>query len=449
MTAPTPQQLATARQLVSERLVLRRQTLARAAALDAKKDHNAAVSHLQNERLNFRFNPERFGGLAELARRNSPETARWIERRYAIFLEMMIDPLIPGGRPYKIDFHDLPHPARPYLLGPFLGLVVGGRYPHLCLQSSHPAQGTLTYVCTSGPADPTQWVPLLPKVNAWLGGSWTISSTTASTITLVHRPPLPTVIPFDQRFLQAGQLFLGIDTAHHRPAYLPFADMTSGTFVVGVSGSGKSQAVHLLLRSIFANLDQFTAVFLCDGKDGVAFQRYANLHPKIKVLWEERDLWRLTTKLVETMGHRNAQQRDAGVDNTHRDFIALVIDEMATYTTKPSADTKHPDNKLHTQFIDDLARLARRGRSTGLRMIITAQEPVAEQIPTTVRNNCQTIIAFKLTIDAHATALFGQLDRLPADPRELPRGRALIKHGLTSVLQALQLPLITSGGGTA
>lgn len=445
MKTPTHHQQHTARRLVSERLTLRRQIDKLAAIIEQKKNHNLMVSHIQDERLNFRFHPERFAGLAELVRRNSPDTARWVERRYINFLELMIDPIVPGGRPYKVEFHDLPYPARPYLLGPFLGLVVGGRYPHLCLKTSYPAQGTLTYVCTSGPADPAQWVPLLPKVNAWLGGSWTITGTTASTITLTNRRPLPTTIAFDPRLLQPGQLFLGIDTAHYRPAYLPFSDMTSGTFVAGVSGSGKSQAVHVLLRSIFANIDRFAAVFLCDGKDGVAFQRYANLHPKVTVLWDERDLWHLTSTLVEVMGRRNARQRALGIDNTHRDFIALVIDEMATYTAKPSVDSKHPDNKLHTQFVDDLARLARRGRSTGLRMIITAQEPVAEQIPTTVRNNCQTIISFKLSIDAHATALFGQLDRLPADPRELPRGRALIKHGLTSVLQAIQLPLIPSG----
>lgn len=431
-------------QLIAERITLRQQHSALARAADHKEAANKRLSDIQSERLDFRFNPERLAGLAELARRNSPDTAQWISRRYGFFLENMIDPLIPGGRPHKVDFHALPLAARPYLLGPFLGLVVGGRFPQLCLQRSQFAQGHLTYICTSGPADPAQWAPLLPKVNAWLGGSWTITATTASSITLTHRQPLPAIIPFQPHFLQKGALFLGIDTATYRVVHLPFADMTSGTFIAGVSGSGKSQAVHLLLRSIFANLDQFTAVFLCDGKDGVAFQRYANRHPKVKVLWEDHDLWALTSTLVTEMGRRNAEQRRLGIDNTSSNFIALVIDEMATYTAKPSADPKHPDNKRHIQFIDDLSRLARRGRSTGLRMIITAQEPVAEQIPTTVRNNCQTIVSFKLSIDAHATALFGQLDRLPADPRELPRGRALIKHGMTSTHQAVQFPLLST-----
>lgn len=445
MSKPSASEYQQARALIAERHALRTTMEQLEGEIKLVRATNEAASRAQTERVNFNAYPERLAGLVELARRNTPYNRLWLQRRYDMFLESMVEAILPRGRPRKVDFHALPLPARPYLLAPFLGLVVGNRYPQLCLDHSDPAQGRLTYICTAGPADPALWAPLLPNVNAWLGHNWTITGHTASTITLTCRPPLPAIIPFEPRFLRQGALFTGFDVATYQATYIPIADMTSGTFIPGNSGSGKSAALHLLLQSIFANLHLFSAVFLVDGKDGVTFNPYAGRHPKVHVLWDERDLWALTTQLVEIMRQRNVLQRQRGVDNTDRAFVALVIDEMSTYAVRPSSDAKYPDNKLHSRFLDELAMLARRGRSTGLRMIVTAQEPVADQIPVTVRNNCQTIMAFRVPVDAHATALFGQLDRLPADPRDLPRGRALIKHGLTGTLQAVQLPLFQTG----
>jgi DNA segregation ATPase FtsK/SpoIIIE-like protein len=142
------------------------------------------------------------------------------------------------------------------------------------------------------------------------------------------------------------------------------------------------------------------------------------------------------------MRARNADQRARNIDNATGNFVALIIDEMSTFTAKPSGDAKHPDNKLHARFLDELAMVARRGRSTGIRLFVTAQEPVAEQIPPTIRANCLNTISFKLPIDAHATALFGQLEGLPADPRHLQRGRALLKNGVTGEIRHVQFPVM-------
>lgn len=360
---------------------------------------------------------------------------------YHRLLSDMHDRGIPGLAPRRLDFHALPVDARPYLLAPYIGSLVGQTYPMLCWEQSSPAAGALTYIFTGGPADTEFWTESLPKISSWLGGTWTISASTANTLTLTRRTPLPETIVFNRTMLKRGGLFVGIDTTTHRPAYIPLSDMTSGTFVTGAAGMGKTVALHVILRSIFANLRQFTAVYLVDGKDGVAFSRYSGLHPKIHVLWEDAHVYDLAAKLVVTMQERNTRQRAQGIDNATGDYIALVIDEMATFAAKPSSDSKNPVNKAHAAFIDNLARLAMRGRSTGLRLIISAQSPVAEQVPVPVRANCQTTIAFRVPIDAHATALFGQLEGLPGDPRKLPRGHAVIAHGLQSTYQAVQFPV--------
>lgn len=395
------------------------------------------------DRLAFAFKPERLAGLVELMRRTDAETARLIPIRYAQSLEGLHSATTPHTTIPSVDYAALGDDARPYLLGPFLSLSFGNAFPRLCLHRSNPKAGRLVYIAPNGPSDEQAWRKNLPTICGWLGGDWELTHHTVSAAVLERRTPLPDIIPFDRRALAAGALYLGVDVKTRQQAYIPFADLTSGTFIPGATGTGKSNALHILLQSIFANLNRFNAVYLVDGKEGVTMNKYARIAPgKVHVLWEERDLWRLTTDLVAHMRARNAEQRNSGTENAQSGFVALVIDEMSTFTAKPSGDTKHPDNKLHARFIDELAMLARRGRSTGLRLFITAQEPVAEQIPATVRANCLTTISFTLPLDAHAIAVFGQLDRLPADPRYLRKGRALIKHGLTGAMQHMQFPVM-------
>lgn len=99
-----------------------------------------------------------------------------------------------------IDFHLLPEGARPHLLGPYLGTIVGRAFPRLCWETSDPAKGKLTYVFSGGPADVTTWRQRLPEICAWLGGFWTIANTTANTISLVPALLSPTPYPSTARF---------------------------------------------------------------------------------------------------------------------------------------------------------------------------------------------------------------------------------------------------------
>jgi hypothetical protein len=394
-------------------------------------------------RIDISYSCERLDGFIELYRRAADPLKGFITSQYRLMMRQLVEGIKILNEPYRIDFNTLPHGVRPYILAPFLGHKVGHAFPMLCFDSSEPNGGPLTYLMVGGPTDVAFWKRNLPIINAWLGGYWVVQIHTVDSITLAQGIPLPAAIPMHNSLLTPGCLFLGIDTDTGKPVNLPIADMTSGTFIPGAAGTGKSNSQHILIQSLLSNLDHFEAIYLVDGKDGVAFNRYRNAAPgKVHVLWDEPDLWELCTKLVSTMRARNAAQREQNIDNATVDFIAVVIDEMATFTHRPYTDPKHPDNKRHAQFIDELAMLARRGRSTGIRLIITAQEPVVDQIPATVRANCLTTIAFKLPIDAHAIAVFGQLDGLPADPRNLQRGRALIKNGMTGEIRHVQFPVI-------
>ena len=395
------------------------------------------------KRTDISWTCENLAGFIALYRRAKPPLNANLFDAYRHMMRELVDGRTIVKCPYRINFNTLPNGARPYVLAPFLGHKVNDAYPLLCFDRSNPDSGPLTYLMIGGATDVAFWKRSLPTINAWLGGYWMVKQHTADSITLARGNPLPAVIPMRNSLLKSGSLFLGVDAETGIAVNLPIADMTSGTFIPGAAGTGKSNSQHIIIQSLLSNLNHFAAVYLVDGKDGVAFNRYRNAAPsKVHALWDEPDLWSLCTELVATMRARNAAQREQNIDNATGDFIAVVIDEMATFTHRPYTDPKHPDNKRHAQFIDELAMLARRGRSTGMRLIITAQEPVVDQIPATVRANCLTTIAFKLPIDAHAIAVFGQLDGLPADPRNLQRGRALIKNGMTGDIRHVQFPVI-------
>lgn len=396
---------------------------------------------------NFAFDPSSLAGAIPLYRRTDPETCRTIQLRYHQLLAEIAEAYGPGTKPRKIDFHGLnPPEARAYLLAPYLDLMVGGAFPRLDLDRSDPARGHLVYTHTGGPADPAQWRPHLARISAWLGANFQIGDHTATTVTLIRRPQLPAVIPMDRRWIAPGKLFLGIDIETQRPAHLPLTAMPSGTLVVGRAGSGKSNATHVLMQSVLASLHLYQAVFLIDGKQGHTFRRYRTTAPeKIRVLTEEADAWRLMRQLAPVIEARNATLAEKGLETAPNSFIGVFIEEMSAYTAKPATDDK-AEIKAHGQFLNDLAALARRGRSAGLKMIITAQDPTDDQVPTRVRSNCQMVLAFRTPIDSHATMLMGELDA-ENDPRSLPQGHARIRHD-SGLFQTVQFPLAINGAAS-
>ena len=180
-------------------------------------------------------------GAIELYRSvTSDNHKKQLHDAYLLLLRNLADP----SSLHRLDYHALPAGARPYVLGPYLGLLVGHSYPRLCWETSDLARGTLIYIVTGGPADATAWRERMPDISAWLGDSWTLEAITANTVTLVRRTPLPADIPFSRAYLKTGALFVGIDVDTHKPTTIPFADMTSGTFIAGASGTGKSNALH-------------------------------------------------------------------------------------------------------------------------------------------------------------------------------------------------------------
>lgn len=438
MTVPTERQFHTAKRLVVSTDELTRRVLELTRLLKFSETALEERVHKFNVETNYNARPERLAGAIPLARRQSRDAAAIIEHKYHWLLQCLHKNPESGVAPTQVNYADLPPAAKPYLLAPYLGLLIGNAYPRLCFKSSRVPEGPLVYVSTGGPADPLQWRRHISTINGWLGGHWVLSESTSNTITLTRQEPLPKIIHYKPSMLRKGAVFLGFDADTQQPVHIPISDLSSGMYIPGTAGSGKSNSLHILTQSLFHNLHLFSGIYLIDGKDGVAVERYRHVAPgKVHVLYDEPDLWDLTAQLVNTMKRRNVAQRDAGIDKATSNFIAVVIDEMATYTAKPTSDNKSDENKRHAAFLENLAKLAGRGRSTGLRLFITSQRPVDSQIPMTVRANCQSLLCFRLNNATDAGIAMGDDDN---DPRALSKGHAFYRDD-EGITRRVQFPL--------
>lgn len=440
---PSPADMAAARQLMATLQARLAHLIALRQQLRAVTQTHERWTDIVNKHLDLSRHPERMADLIPLYRQAPPRFRRSIAWTYRFFLRSMVDPLKlldgPAPKPRTVDFAALPLLARPCLIGPYLGIQQNNRIAEIDLGASAPMD-RIVILQTGGPVDIELWRSKVPQLNAWLlsptyPGIWTITAHTANSVTLTRQSALPSLIPFHHRFLAAGCLFVGIDTTTRNALHIPFSELSAGTYIPGASGSGKTSALHVILRSIFANLDLFAHVWLIDGKDGVAMQRYANLHPKIRVLYDEPDVWALAADLNLTMRARNAEQRRLGTDKATTDFIAVVIDELPTFVADPPKAQK----KDHETFLDNLQRIAMRGRSAGLRLFLISQAPVQAQIPTTLRTNCATTISFRLVEDANANTVFGKLDTTN-DPRKLQTGQAIVLQADSGKINRVQFP---------
>lgn len=440
MTEPTIEQMAIAKQLLTrieavEHHVAKLRRMK--AILDAQLPEKRAKF---GELISYSRNPHNLTHAETLYRQCGSEGRSRILSSYTWLLRDLIesDPLT-GAKPRKIDFAQLPLEARPYLLAAFLGDTTQGVIPRLEFEFSNLSAGVFTLVAPGGLINVRLYKQNLAAIQDWLGVTYEITATTSNRITFTRRTPLPAVLPWDDRYLASGGIFVGIDTAIRSPVYLRLDQMTAGTLINGASGSGKSIGLGIILNSILANLPLIDAVLIVDGKAGLEFSDFEAYSPKIKVLWDEKDVWAIVAMLTQTIRKRQEFQRAKGIKTLTRNYIVLLIDETSAYTAK------HSDKKGHAAFIENLAHIARRGRSAGIRCIFTTQTPTDDQIPTVIRANCDTVIAFRTPIDVHATALLGKLEELPADPRTLSKGHALVRNDRGEV-RHVQFPMLPHAG---
>lgn len=401
-----------------------------AAKAKAEKER---IQALQDEEDYYRY-PERSAGAIHRYIHGTAERQQIIAKEFSNLLPAEWNDW------YTPRYHALSEDGRLATLGVLLDLRVGrDGYAYLVPGMSDFSQGRHVFR-HRGPAPLDEWRRQLPIIKEHLDNTldWHVERIDALHVCLICRAPLPNPLLFDPVWLLPNHLFLGVSLDDHCHIQIPLDELTH-LLLAGASGSGKSTALHVLCQSVFANLNHFERVYLVDGK-GVAFNRYANIAPdKVEILWETEDFERTVAQLVATMEARFAEQRAAGIDNATEGFIALIVDEVAAFI-EPPADKA--EREAHKAMLVNLQRLARRGRSAGIRLIFTLQDPTDQSLNTAIRSQLQTILSFRLAIPQHVSALFGDQAELPARVRDLTQGRAIYQNKNTGTTALVQLPIL-------
>jgi ATPase subunit of ABC transporter with duplicated ATPase domains len=221
------------------------------------------------------------------------------------------------------------------------------------------------------------------------------------------------------------------------------------TICVGVSGSGKSVLLHLLVHQMMA-LPEFEQVILVDLKDGVEFNTYRD-NSKAQVVWEFDDLVRVVDRLNEVARERAAVMRENRWQLWPHGRIALVIDEFAELQTEiDTADDKEKKARAR-RLSASLLSLARRARAFEIILTCALQKATDDQIPSALRNNlgCRLVLRCGSSVTARSMLeIDDEYDALPVRPTRLRDGRLYYydaRRGDVRYLQAHVVPGVELG----
>lgn len=196
---------------------------------------------------------------------------------------------------------------------------------------------------------------------------------------------------------------LGIDRFGDR-VDVNFSDSDSPHLLIGgTTGSGKSEALHTLLCGMY----QFYGpgqieLLLVDPKGTEMEMYYGTSFVKEDIAMFEEDAMYLIQKAVDEMQRRFSAFRDLTKEKQFRvpdlatfnqysdkklPWLVVVIDEYADITS---------DKNFKKDFESSVKRIAQKGRSAGIHLIVATQKPSAEVISTSLRSNLPAQIALRV-----------------------------------------------------
>lgn len=214
--------------------------------------------------------------------------------------------------------------------------------------------------------------------------------------------------------------------------------------VAGTTGSGKSEFLRTFIVSLARRYRPTEVGFvLVDFKGGAAFGPCVDLpHVAGLVTDLDGDLPRLVEALrgeVEARERFVARRRVDGIgdlDPTELRRLVVAVDEFAALRDR------------HTEDLDGLIDIARRGRSLGIHLALATQRPAGVVSPE-IQSNVTLRVCFRVSDVSDAADVIG--DRRPADiDRRLP-GRGFLRLGAGEIFEfqaarAGDLPPVTEAG---
>lgn len=239
-------------------------------------------------------------------------------------------------------------------------------------------------------------------------------------VTLIRHDTLRGVV--DAPDPVAGVVAIGV-AEDGQPVHLDLH--TSNLAVGGQTRAGKSNLLHLVVAS-FAH-DERADLVLLDGKhiELAAWRDRARsligadpAAALAAVKWVEQDM-RRRYEHIGKHGKRKASDL-ATVDQPGP--LLLLVDEITTYTDDPEHGK---------QIVATLLQIARQGLAADVHLVVATQKATGDSLPTTLRDLCETRVAFSCSTREMGEAILGRgqgalAAQLASGPDH--RGRCVVSH---------------------
>lgn len=270
----------------------------------------------------------------------------------------------------------------------------------------------------------------------------TIEKLSANAVEVRLHAPLAKQLPMTTDLLKPDAILYGINVFTREPHFVPINDITH-SITSGLSKTGKSTQMHLLLCSVLANIHAFDAVHIVDlAKRRTEFGRYERMCDKVHVHSTYQQMLDLIPALEAEMDRRFDDMDARNLQTWDGPQTLLIIDEYATVEDYPTVGKD--EGALHKRLLRSMKNLSRLSRAAGIKLWIAIQKPTDDAMDSTFRANLLlTIMAYRLSSSAVSQSLFGVTENLPASPLTLKPGRFVFRDGASGQDLLLQAPFVS------
>ena len=197
----------------------------------------------------------------------------------------------------------------------------------------------------------------------------------------------------------------------------------------GLTGFGKSVFLNSLICSLVQNNSPEHIRFVLMDPKGVEFGAYAKLpHLYSPVIFRPEQCMTMLRYVEAEVERRLAMFGEKGVQDVSafKKYLVVVVDEISDYIIE-----------LDDEFVSTLSRIAARGGSVGVHLVLSTSRLDAKNVTDELKANIPSRLAFKVCQKVDSRTL---LDEYGAEEL-LMRGDALFKDENRKVVQ-LQTPYI-------
>lgn len=218
--------------------------------------------------------------------------------------------------------------------------------------------------------------------------------------------------------------------------YLPIQAQTH-MITVGESGSGKSNFMNLLIFSLLYNEKLLDFIIMIDLK-APELSRYNGLS-YIKFIDNVEEVDTIFHELKELMNNRFQHMKQKNLLVYDGKPIFVIIDEVGTIGT-------YHDKKIKDSIFANMIDIFQKGRAAKIILLLFAQKIDSTNIPTNVLTNIQSKVLMKTDSDFNMNNTIGTQEDIQLITKtkvaDFNKGRAILKDGLTSDKNLIQVPYI-------